>query len=48
MHATKKKLMWMPGRFFVWSATRMWISESAKWLDMNQPATNAPIAKNAT
>ena len=48
MQATKKKLMWMPGSVLVCSATRMWTLESAKWPDMNQPATNAPIAKNAT
>ena len=40
--------MWIPGRVLVWSETRMWMLESTKWPDMNQPATNAPIAKNAT
>jgi len=32
---------WMPGSVFVWSATMKWMFESAKWPDMNQPATNA-------
>ena len=48
MKMTKKKLTWMPGRLWVMSETTMWTFFVSKKPDINQPDTNAPIAKNAT